>query len=416
MTTMPHHLDLYRLPWSLADNGISWLEPTTKCNIRCPGCYRVDTGVHKSLSEVREELEVFAKLRNSDCISVAGGEPLIHPNILDIVSLIRDMGWKPIVNSNGVALTKELLAELKAAGVYGFTFHVDSGQQRGDTSAKTEEELNEVRYRLASMVAEAGNIACSFNATISESNIDEVPALAKWAIAHPSLVQTMVFILFRSPEMNDIEDFDCYANGKLLTESPYQHPDWAKSRKIVSADVVEAIRSVDPEYAPAGYLNGTMNPDSFKWLLANRFELGGKTIGYGSPRFLELAQTSNHLLTGRYLAYGKPLLQALGKLNSFITGFVDWHMMKIFLRSMWECLKNPLNIFRSSYVQNFMIIQPVDIDEMGRQDMCDSCPDVTVHNGRLVWSCRLEELNTHGAFVNIVPKDPSDHNNENKPA
>ena len=51
-----------------------------------------------------------------------------------------------------------------------------------------------------------------------------------------------------------------------------------------------------------------------------------------------------------------------------------------------------------------MIIQPADVYEDGRQDMCDGCPDLTVWNDRLVWSCRLEELERFGDFIQIVPK------------
>ena len=32
--------DLYRLPWSMNDNAIAWLEITDICNIYCEGCYR----------------------------------------------------------------------------------------------------------------------------------------------------------------------------------------------------------------------------------------------------------------------------------------------------------------------------------------------------------------------------------------
>ena len=32
------HRRLYRLPWSLTDNVIAWLEPTKECNIHCEGC------------------------------------------------------------------------------------------------------------------------------------------------------------------------------------------------------------------------------------------------------------------------------------------------------------------------------------------------------------------------------------------
>ena len=36
--------------------------------------------------------------------------------------------------------------------------------------------------------------------------------------------------------------------------------------------------------------------------------------------------------------------------------------------------------------------------------MCDGCPDITVHNGQLVWSCRLDELKQFGCFATAAPK------------
>ena len=69
---------LYRLPWSLPDNGISWLEPTAACNLACDGCYRTnEKDSHKTMEEVKAELDVFQSLRRSDCISIAGGDPLM---------------------------------------------------------------------------------------------------------------------------------------------------------------------------------------------------------------------------------------------------------------------------------------------------------------------------------------------------
>jgi hypothetical protein len=50
-----------------------------------------------------------------------------------------------------------------------------------------------------------------------------------------------------------------------------------------------------------------------------------------------------------------------------------------------------------------MIIQPVDIMADGRQSMCDSCPDMTVHQGQLVWSCRLEERLKYGQLLRFQP-------------
>ena len=68
------HRKLYRLPWTLPDNTIAWLEPTSKCNLYCEGCYRENVNEHKSLAEVAAELDVFSKYRNFDGVSIAGGD------------------------------------------------------------------------------------------------------------------------------------------------------------------------------------------------------------------------------------------------------------------------------------------------------------------------------------------------------
>jgi organic radical activating enzyme len=398
-----NHLNYYRLPWNYADNGISWLEPTTDCNLRCEGCYRDPRGQgHKTLEEVRADLEVFKKLRKSDCMSIAGGDPLVYPQIVELVSMIKDMGWKPIINTNGLALDETLLWKLKKAGVFGFTFHIDTSQKRPKVTAATETELNELRLHYAEMLAKVGGIACSFNATISDKSVHEIPEMVRWAQSHADIVHTMVFILFRSPSLTG--DFDYYANGeKIEVLDTYKESAWGGESLLMAPDIVEKIREADPMYEPAAYLNGTANPDSFKWLLANRIVFNGKTMGYVSPRFMELVQTFDHLFTGTYLAYSDPKSVSRGRMAAFFFGLVDKQMRKIFFNILKASLINPLKFFDSAYIQSFMIIQPVNFEPDGRQDMCDSCPDITVHDGKLMWSCRLEEVKNFGAFVQSVP-------------
>ena len=66
--------------------------------------------------------------------------------------------------------------------------------------------------------------------------------------------------------------------------------------------------------------------------------------------------------------------------------------------------KNPLRLFEKQHFQSDHVIQPIDILPDGRENMCDGCPDITVHDGELVWSCRLEERLNFGGFVRTVPK------------
>ncbi len=399
-----NHLNYYRLPWNYSDNGISWLEPTTDCNLRCEGCYRDPSGPgHKTLEEVRADLEVFKRLRKSDCMSIAGGDPLVYPHIVETVRMIREMGWKPVVNTNGLALDEPMLRALKDAGVFGFTFHIDTSQKRPKVKASTEVELNELRLHYARMLAEAGGISCSFNATITDRTVREIPDMVRWSQQHADIVHTMVFILFRSPDLTG--EFDMVVNGeKVSFGDTYKNPEWGGKRPLMAQDAVDQIRVADPLYEPCAYLNGTARPDSLKWLLANRLVHEGQVLGYMTPRIMEIIQTFTHIFTGTYLAYATPKSTSRGKLTATVGSLISSGMWPTLFRLIKSIAKNPKSIMRPAHVQSMMIIQPVNFEADGRQDMCDSCPDITVHEGQLVWSCRLEELNQFGAFVTTVPK------------
>jgi hypothetical protein len=396
--------DLYRLPWTLPDNAISWLEPTSMCNLSCDGCYRENQkNSHKSLELVKHELDIFQSKRNSDCISIAGGDPLLHPQILDIVADIKKRGLKPILNTNGAALNPVFLKELKRAGVFGFTFHVDSKQGRGgEWKGKNEIELNDLRYHYARMLADEGGISCSFNSTVYEDTLQYAPAMVKWAAENIDIVHTMVFICFRYvvPSM----PFDWFAGGqKVNWQDISYHSENDRRVDILSTDVLKKVREEFPEFTPAAYLNGTEKVDSFKWMLAERIGTKNKIYGYLGPKFLELVMTTHHFFKGTYLSYASPKLTSKGRAAMLFLWPFDSGLKK----AAANMLKNPFRIFKKAHMQTVMFIQPVDFMEDGRQSMCDGCPDITVWNDDLVWSCRLEEQKQFGQFLRSVSKNNS---------
>lgn len=396
--------DLYRLPWTLPDNAISWLEPTSMCNLSCDGCYRENQkNSHKSLELVKHELDIFQSKRNSDCISIAGGDPLLHPQILDIVADIKKRGLKPILNTNGAALNPAFLKELKRAGVFGFTFHVDSKQGRGgEWKGKNEIELNDLRYHYARMLADEGGISCSFNSTVYEDTLQYAPAMVKWAAENIDIVHTMVFICFRYvvPSM----PFDWFAGGqKVNWQDISYHSENDRRVDILSTDVLKKVREEFPEFTPAAYLNGTEKVDSFKWMLAERIGTKNKIYGYLGPKFLELVMTTHHFFKGTYLSYASPNLTRKGRAAMLFLWPFDSGLKK----AAANMLKNPFRIFKKAHMQTVMFIQPVDFMEDGRQSMCDGCPDITVWNDDLVWSCRLEEQKQFGQFLRSASKNNS---------
>lgn len=393
------HRKLYRLPWNLADNPIAWLEPTQACNLACDGCYRQNEKAHKSLETVQSELETFARLRTFDGVSIAGGDPLLHPDIVEIVRRSRRMGYKAILNTNGLALTRELLLELKAAGLTGLTFHVDSKQGRPGWRGKTEVQMNDLRQSYADLVADVGGLACAFNSTVYEDTLNQVPDIVAWGARNIERVHTLVFITYRAARL---DAFDYFAAGKPLDMGKVVYTlDAPRRTDISSREVVATIRTRFPDFQPCGYLNGTEQPDSFKWLASVRVGDRKSIHAYLGPKVLELSQAFHHLARGRYMSYAAPALMRMGRSALLGGALVEPSLRAAAKRYL---VRSPAALLQPLHLQSVVVIQPIDVLPDGRQNMCDGCPDMTVHEGRLAWSCRLEELRQFGCFAQCSPK------------
>lgn len=395
------HRKLYRLPWNLADNPIVWLEPTQQCNLACDGCYRQNVREHKPIDEVQEDLDTFARLRNFDGVSIAGGDPLCHPDVVKIVERVTKMGRKPILNTNGLDLDRDLLVELKKAGLVGLTFHVDSRQGRPGWRNKTESQMNELRSEFAELVASVGGLACAFNSTVYEDTLEQSPDILDWAGRNIDKVHTVVFITYRNAAL---DSFDYYAGGKKIDMGDVVYSEKEKRRADISSrEVVATLRKRHPDFSPCAYLNGTEKPDSFKWLMAMRFGDGRRIHGYTGPRFMEAVQAGYHLTKGRYLAYSSPGALGMGR-SVLASSLWDGKIRDAAKSYLGWVATHPRDLFRKVHLQSVMVIQPIDVLPDGRQNMCDGCPDMTIHDGRLAWSCRLEELKKFGQFVASTPR------------
>lgn len=396
---------LYRLPWNVADNAITWLEPTTKCNMYCEGCYRInDPEGHRPLEEVIADLQNLRKLRRSDGISIAGGEPLLYPHIVPLVKWVASNGWKPIIITNGTLLTEEIIRDLTKAGLIGFTIHVDSHQFRPGWQGKNEEELCELRLELAQMIhrASKGKVACSFNATIYPDTLKDIPYLTKWAQDHIDLVHTLVFILFRLIKVDP--RFDYFVKGRKINPDDadnlrYEVDHSASFSEVMADDVVDKIKEVSPGYEPAAYLNSTQEGNQVKWLLALRTGTKDEELVYMDGKLIEMGQVLHHLFFDTYLAYMRPVAMKFLHIL-FPLAVINRGLRK--LLKMW--ITNPSLWKKQLYMQTILVLQPPDILEDGKQAMCDGCPDAMYYKGQMLWKCRLDEVQKFGDFIQSHPK------------
>lgn len=395
----PDKRKLYRLPWSLNDNPIGWLEVTDLCNLHCRGCYRQTLEGHKSLAALQEEVLFLKRWRNCDNVSIAGGECLLHPDLVELVGFIGKNGMKPIILTNGLRLDRPLLRDLKKAGLVGVAFHVDSLQSRPGWRDKDEVELSGLRQELADVVASVGGITCTFGITVYRENFHQIPDVIRWNLRNRRTVQGCTFITYRSAL--GTADYAVRGESIELTSETlsYASSDAPEDIGIGSGDVYDLIKREFPQFEAAAYLGGTQTHTSIKWLAGMLICGRNQVIGHVGPRGAEVSQTAHHFAYGTYFVYRNDA--QIGKKALLLAAF-DPPMRKVlgwYARNPFRMLLEPL------YGISIGIIQAPDVLEDGRVDHCDSCPDMTYFGGTLVNSCRLDEYRKFGQLITVTPRE-----------
>ena len=391
---------LYRFPWSKTDNPGGWIEVTDICDLHCPGCYRHQIEGHRKIETIKNEIDDLVKLTNCDSIAIAGGEPLGYPDLNEVIRYISAKKIKPMVYTNGVLLTSEMVTDLKKAGLSKIHFHIDSAQERPGWSGKDETGLNELRKHYADMLYKTRTIQCGYHITVTRSNIRFIPDVLKWGMSNIDRVHHISFLAFRAICKNPA--YYLVANGKFIDpEEAYTGNPEPDDVSITTEEMYNYILSVNQDLRPAAYLNGTTVHETNKFLII--VNAGSKTNHYGvvGSKTLETAQVFYHLFKGRYFAFlenprpGKKL---------FLLSLLDNEVRGSFINYLKVSLKNPLRFFDRLYLQSIHLQQP--IEQIGDTiNLCDDCVNMMVYKGRLVNSCRLDEYRMFGGPINIIRKE-----------
>lgn len=393
---------LFRLPWTMSDNAMTWLEPTRQCDITCDACFHEnDPESQKSLEQIERELKTMLRLRRCDAMLIAGGEPLTHPRIIEITKMVKSYHVKPVLITNGVGLNQDLVFDLKKAGMHGFTFHIDAHQHRPGWEGKTENELNGLRLQFAEMLKKAGGLSCAFNITVFPDTLKDVADIVRWAVQNIDKVHIVTLIPVRMISPENSHDF-FIGGGKIdIRETPYVSK--VPYKNLSSIDIYKEIIKILPNYKFCAYLGGTALPTSLKWILGTHMGTQNQSFGNLGCKSMELLQYASHFFRGKYLAYTKTQANRKGRM-AFLLAFFDKEIRSAMKRYWSSVISDPRILFKRIYLQSISAVQPVDILDTGEQDNCDGCPNKTFWNDRLVSACRYEEYHIWGAPINIAPE------------
>lgn len=158
---------------------------TDRCNLNCRMCgdqWRARPEQKRlSLAELAEVIAAAGRLKTM-VISVTGGEPLLHPEIIPILQLIRDEGIAANLCTNGTLLTPERVRELGATSLRSISVSLDGASAakhdriRGKTGA-----FGATMEGIARLRRELPQVTVNLNCTLTRENYREIPQLVRLA-------------------------------------------------------------------------------------------------------------------------------------------------------------------------------------------------------------------------------------------
>jgi AdoMet-dependent heme synthase len=184
---------------------ISW-NTTQACNINCVHCYR-DAGAKQanelSTAEGKKLLTEIARAGFKIMI-FSGGEPLLRPDIYELIHHARNVGLRPVLGTNGTLINHGVAKELKESGLAAAGISIDSLERathdtfRGCSGAFEQTLSGVAACRDVNLPFQIHTTATNWN----EKEITDITDLAVslGAIAHH------IFFLVPTGRGKDIED------------------------------------------------------------------------------------------------------------------------------------------------------------------------------------------------------------------
>ncbi len=178
--------------------GCVALEVTQRCNLDCTLCYLSESSEAVKdipLDEIYRRIDGIHKHYGSNTdVQVTGGDPTLRQRdeLLAIVSKIKSYGMRPTLMTNGIKASRELLTDLRAAGLEDVAFHVDTTQER--KAYKNEVELHKLRLEYIERARGLG-MSVLFNTTVHKDNFHELPEIISFFKKHADVVNFASFQL-----------------------------------------------------------------------------------------------------------------------------------------------------------------------------------------------------------------------------
>jgi len=370
-----------QLPWTPENVPHAILDILRGCNIHCRDCYNLQPDHIKPLAEIDAQLDALTRLRKLQSISIVGGEPTLHPDLVEIVRRVRRRELFVELFTNGVDLNDQLLAELKRAGTNVIFLHIEPNQRRPDLPAEAStDDLRRLRTEKAALIA-AHDIEVGLAVTAYPDKPAETEEAVGFSLDSPHVCYLLVTwwrdVSRMPPIRGDLE------NGMFAQSSSSRqliHPDEPRNR--------ESSRSSQAKFGliPFACLGSNVDARDPRWLsfMVGTVHQGEKPLFHHSlkPTWVEKAFLGlSRILTGRY-PFHQPQHAGLFSVHLLLNGLAGGRLAGN-LRLLVRASRPGARLT----AKRLLFQRPAAFDKQGRVVHCQPCPDAVVKDGRMVPLC-----------------------------
>jgi hypothetical protein len=343
------------------------IETNMTCNFRCRCCYNHNRNRVKTLEEIEEEVDLGLSLRKADTITLIGGEPSIHPDLLSIVRYIKQKGVVAQMLTNGFVYLSDpddaMLRQLKENGLDRILLHIDEGQAEYENPVESIHQFLKKTTRL--------KLLTTVSWTLYTGGQGRLAGLIREFSVYP------------------------YFDGFLSTleksvDKAIQPGFKNEGGPQLAAEYKSLLTSLNLQ--PSIYLPSSVDDNSVSWLVYLYYVNSSthKTFYY-SPRLTRVYQKL-YLRIKKQELFGIPPVHRFFGITLLAAGFIEMLINPTRIRAFVNLLRHSKGLSLLRY--QYMAIQdgPQYHPESGTVSICYHCPDATVRNGKLSPVCLADRI------------------------
>ena len=194
---------------------------TNKCNLTCKHCYQdacPDACANELTTDEARTLIDQIAAAGFKIMIFSGGEPLMRPDIYDLVAYAASKGLRPVFGTNGTLITTEVAGRLKECGACAMGISLDSLDRAKHDFFRGLEGAWDATVAGMRACREVG-LPFQIHTTVLDWNEHEVCDITDFAVEHGAIAHYIFFLIpvGRGKYINDTS-LKVAANERLLRQ------------------------------------------------------------------------------------------------------------------------------------------------------------------------------------------------------